>query len=120
MRCWDIQPYVSNPDNRLVRMYKNIRHDHEKLLLKCGWSQDGTKVGVGSSDKFVYVFDSLNTKLLYQLPGHNGAVTEVDFHPKEPIILSCGTDKQIYLGELAKLNSMFFLCHFQQHSKYIV
>ena len=34
-----------------------------------------------------------------QLPGHKGSVNEAVFHPKEPIIASCGSDKQIYLGE---------------------
>ena len=36
----------------------------------------------------------------YRLPGHNGAVTEVAFHPEEPIIGSCSSDKSIYLGEI--------------------
>jgi Prp8 binding protein len=39
--------------------------------------------------------------VLYKLPGHEGAVNEVTFHPKEPIIGSAGSDGKIYLGELA-------------------
>ena len=35
-----------------------------------------------------------------QLPGHSGCVNETVLHPKEPIIGSCGSDKQIYLGEI--------------------
>ena len=38
----------------------------------------------------------------YKLPGHNGSVNEVSFHPKEPIIASAGSDKKIYLGEIEK------------------
>ena len=37
--------------------------------------------------------------IVYKLPGHLGSVNDVDFHSVEPIILSCGSDKQIYLGE---------------------
>jgi Prp8 binding protein len=29
-------------------------------------------------------------------------VNEVSFHPNEPIIASCGSDKKIYLGEIEK------------------
>ena len=38
--------------------------------------------------------------MLALLPGHLGTVTEVAFHPKEPIIGSAGADRRIYLGEL--------------------
>ena len=30
-----------------------------------------------------------------------GSVNEVDFHPNEPVIGSAGSDKLIFLGELA-------------------
>ena len=39
----------------------------------------------GSSDRFVHVWDTTSRALLYKLPGHKGAVNEVQFHPKEPI-----------------------------------
>jgi len=32
--------------------------------------------------------------------GHTATVNEVDFHPTEPIIGSCSSDKKIYLGEI--------------------
>lgn len=35
-----------------------------------------------------------------QLPGHKGSVNEAVFHPKEPIIGSASSDKNIYLGEI--------------------
>jgi hypothetical protein len=31
--------------------------------------------------------------------GH-AIAAEVDFHSQEPIIMSCGSDKQIFLGEI--------------------
>ena len=48
----------------------------------------------------VYIWDAASRALLYQLPGHSGSVNETAFHPSEPIILSAGSDKQLYLGEL--------------------
>ena len=35
--------------------------------------------------RFVYVWDTVTKKILYKLPGHNGSVNDVDFHPSEPI-----------------------------------
>lgn len=38
----------------------------------------------------------------YKLPGHNGTVNELAFHPREAIIASCGSDGKIFLGEIEK------------------
>ena len=54
-------------------------------MLKVGWSADGSKVSAGSSDRFVYIWDTTSRRVLYKLPGHKGSVNEVCFHPKEPI-----------------------------------
>lgn len=99
--------------------------------------------------RFVYVWDTNSRRILYKLPGHDGSVNDVDFHPNELIceyiqfnlygsykfailetcnpfihwkeaynhsfkellltvcffvclslVMSCGSDKKIYLGEL--------------------
>ena len=76
------------------------QHTFERLLLRCDWSADGQQVTAGSSDRSVYIWDASTRKLLYKLPGHNGSVNEAVFHPKEPIIGSCSSDKTIFLGEL--------------------
>ena len=54
-------------------------------LLRCSWSPDGTKVSAGSADRFVYIWDTTSRRIVYKLPGHNGSVNDVVFHPKEPI-----------------------------------
>ena len=59
------------------------------------------QVTAGSADRMVYVWEVASRKLLYKLPGHSGSVNEAVFHPKEPIVASAGSDKQLYLGELA-------------------
>ena len=96
-----------------------VQHGHEKNLLKCSWSPDGQKVISGSSDRSAYVWDTTTSELLYQLPGHLGAVNEVSgalrtphprltllvrqvcYHPTEPIVGSCSSDKTMFLGEIA-------------------
>jgi len=58
-------------------------------------------IASGSADRMVYVWDTTSRDIKYKLPGHAGTVTEVDFHPKDPIIGSCGSDQKIFLGEIA-------------------
>ncbi|XP_057309670.1 U5 small nuclear ribonucleoprotein 40 kDa protein-like [Hydractinia symbiolongicarpus] len=98
VRIWDIRPFA--PVERCLKLFMGAHHNFEKNLLKCTWSPDGRYVASGSADRFVYVWDTVTRKILYKLPGHNGSVNDVDFHPDEPILMSCGSDRKIYLGEL--------------------
>lgn len=98
LRIWDMRPYA--PQNRCVKTFTGHQHNFEKNLLKCSWSADGSKVTAGSADRMVYIWDTTSRRILYKLPGHTGSVNECVFHPKEPIIGSCASDKQIYLGEI--------------------
>jgi Prp8 binding protein len=98
VRIWDVRPYA--PVTRLTTILDGAKHDMQKNMLRCSWSPDGTKVSAGSADRLVYVWDVQSRRLLYKLPGHAGSVNEVDFHPTEPILLSCSDDKKIYMGEI--------------------
>eukprot|EP00472_Partenskyella_glossopodia_P014788 CAMPEP_0197515142 /NCGR_PEP_ID=MMETSP1318-20131121/357_1 /TAXON_ID=552666 /ORGANISM="Partenskyella glossopodia, Strain RCC365" /LENGTH=360 /DNA_ID=CAMNT_0043063425 /DNA_START=39 /DNA_END=1121 /DNA_ORIENTATION=- len=98
MKMWDVRPYVSTA--RFTRQFVGHRHNMDKTLLKCSWNADASRVTAGSADRFVYVWDAQSGNILYKLPGHAGSVNEVQFHPKEPIIVSCSNDKKIYLGEI--------------------
>ncbi len=89
------------PTNRCVKVFTGHLHNFEKNLLRCDWAPDGARVTAGSADRMVSVWDFASQELLYRLPGHSGSVNEVVFHPKEPIVGSCSSDKTIYLGELA-------------------
>lgn len=98
LRIWDIRPYA--PTDRCVKIFNGHQHNFEKNLLRCAWSPDGSRISAGSSDRFVYIWDTTSRRILYKLPGHNGSVNDVDFHPTEPIILSASSDKTMYLGEI--------------------
>lgn len=97
---WDVRPFVTGP-SRCMKRFEGHQHNFEKLLLRCSWSPDGMRVASGSADQYVNIWDTTNSQLLYKLPGHKGSVNEVSFHPLAPIISSCGSDKNIYLGEIA-------------------
>jgi len=85
---------------RDVCVFEGHHHSFQQDLLRCSWSGDGTKVSCGSADCFVYIWDVPTKRILYKLPGHRASVNEVDFHPKEPVIASCSSDRIIFLGEI--------------------
>lgn len=103
LRMWDIRPFVKDgASGRMVKVFSGHSHNVDKNLLKCSWKPDGSMVAAGSSDAppHVYVWDADSGKVQYKLPGHKAAVNQVVFHPKEPIVGSCSSDRAIYLGEL--------------------
>ena len=54
----------------------------------------------GSADRFLNIWDTTSRNIVYKLPGHKGSINDVAFHPKEKIIVSCSSDKTLYLGEV--------------------
>ena len=98
LRIWDIRAYA--PEQRCTKVLQGITNGIDRSLLRANWSPDGAQVACGSSDRQVYIFDTLSGAIKHSLPGHNGTVTEVDFHPKQPIIVSASTDKRLFLGEV--------------------
>eukprot|EP01100_Stratorugosa_tubuloviscum_P009439 TRINITY_DN3970_c0_g3_i1.p1 TRINITY_DN3970_c0_g3~~TRINITY_DN3970_c0_g3_i1.p1 ORF type:complete len:355 (+),score=137.88 TRINITY_DN3970_c0_g3_i1:129-1193(+) len=98
VRAWDTKPFVATDRN--IKIFEGIQHNFEKHLHRCTWSPNGSMLAAGSSDRTVTIWDFESKNILYKLPGHQGAVIEVDFHPKEPIILSCSTDSTIFVGEI--------------------
>jgi WD40 repeat protein len=47
-------------------------NNFEQNLIRTAWSSDGERVGCGSADRNVYVWDVDSERLLYALPGHTG------------------------------------------------
>ncbi|KAI8381094.1 WD40-repeat-containing domain protein [Radiomyces spectabilis] len=95
---WDVKPFA--PADRRVKVFEGAPHGFEKNLIKPCWSTDGNQIACGSADRSVVIWEVSSGKILYKLPGHKGCVNDVDWHPKEPIILSCSTDKTMFMGEV--------------------
>ncbi|EDQ85719.1 uncharacterized protein MONBRDRAFT_11616 [Monosiga brevicollis MX1] len=86
VRIWDIQPFAQG--SRLQTTLSGAQHNYEKNLLRVAWAPDNRHVAAGSADRNMYVWNSLEQKLLYCLPGHKSSVNDVAFHPKEPIVMA--------------------------------
>lgn len=98
VKVWDVRPYATS--DRCVKTLHGHSHNFEKNLLRVAWSPAGDLVSAGSADKFLYIWDFESGKINYKLPGHNGSINDVAFHPSEEIIASASSDKKIYLGEI--------------------
>ncbi|KAJ2917517.1 hypothetical protein MD484_g2897, partial [Candolleomyces efflorescens] len=97
----DVRPFSSSA-NRIHRTLHGAPAGFENTLLRGAWSREdgGRRVAVGGADRMVCIWEVESSKLLYKLPGHKGTVTSVDFHPKEPIILTGSKDGTMLLGEI--------------------
>jgi len=98
MRLYDIKPFSKG--DRCKKIFYGHSHGIDKNLLRCSWNPNGNYVSSGSSDHQVYVWDVNTTNIIYKLSGHKSTVNEVNFHPKESVIVSCSSDKTVYLGEI--------------------
>ncbi len=98
LRTWDLRPYA--PEGRGLKVLRGHSHGFEKNLLRCAWSPDCRHLTCGSADRHVNVWRHDTGELVYRLPGHLGSVNEAVFHPSEPIVGSCSSDRRVYLGEL--------------------
>ncbi|KAJ7127631.1 U5 snRNP complex subunit [Mycena epipterygia] len=97
----DVRPFSPSP-TRVHRVLVGAPAGFEHTLLRAAWSRSdgGARVAVGGADRMVCVWDVESARVVYKLPGHKGTVTAVDFHPKEPIILTGSKDGTMLLGEL--------------------
>lgn len=83
-RTWDVRPFA--PVDRAVRTFAGAPVGVERNLVRASWDAGGEKVGVGSGDGSVCVWESRSGNLIYKLPGHRGTVNDVQFSPgTEPI-----------------------------------
>ncbi|KAI9145424.1 WD40-repeat-containing domain protein [Paraphysoderma sedebokerense] len=98
VKIWDVKPFAVA--DRCLKSFEGAPHDYSKQLIRPCWSPSGRYVACGSADRSVVVWDTVNRQILYKLPGHKGVVTEVDWHPKEAVIVSSSMDRTMFLGEL--------------------
>ena len=83
-RTWDIRPFA--PVDRSLKTFVGAPVGIEKNLVRASWDSKGERVGVGSGDGSVCIWETRTAKLIYKLPGHRGTVNDMRFAPgDEPI-----------------------------------
>ncbi|KAI8806650.1 WD40-repeat-containing domain protein [Cladochytrium replicatum] len=99
VRIWDVKPFAAS-GTRMLKSFEGATQGFEHNLIRPCWSNDGEYVACGSGDRSVVVWEVTARRIVYKLPGHKGCVNDVDWHPSEPILMSCSSDKTLFLGEL--------------------
>lgn len=102
LRVFSIQAVYEGRD-RLMSCVRGGLETKEIVPSRVVFSPNGKYVMCGSSDKMLKIWDVENVQdmlIKYELPGHRGAVTGVDFHPELPIVVSGSTDGTLIMGEL--------------------
>nr|ODN86261.1 Prp8 binding protein [Cryptococcus depauperatus CBS 7841] len=102
---YDVRPFSSDP-MRIYRSLTGAPAGFEQSLIKCSWSKwdGGQYIAAGGGDRTVTVWNVEDGRVGWKLPGHKGTVIGVDFHPREPIILTGSKDTNMLLGELDAQN----------------
>ncbi|RKP00694.1 hypothetical protein CXG81DRAFT_12925 [Caulochytrium protostelioides] len=108
-RVWDLRPFCPHP-SRLEHVLPGARQGPEHQLFRPCWSgrvedpalgaTSAAYVAAGTADRTAMVWDAASTRLLYALPGHQGPVVAVDWHPTEPVLATASTDRTVILGEI--------------------
>ncbi|KAL9634182.1 MAG: hypothetical protein Q9164_004246 [Protoblastenia rupestris] len=83
-KTWDIRPFA--PVDRSIRTFAGAPVGVERNLVRASWDVKGEKLGIGSGDGSVCVWENRSGNLIYKLPGHKGTVNDMRFSPgTEPI-----------------------------------
>jgi WD40 repeat protein len=84
LRLWHTQ------QSRTRRTRKQFWHPNKAILLDVSFSCDGNLVAAGGTDNEVQIWDE-DGRLRQALPGHNGWIMSVVFHPKNPSLVATGS-----------------------------
>eukprot|EP01116_Phalansterium_solitarium_P008943 TRINITY_DN22912_c0_g1_i1.p1 TRINITY_DN22912_c0_g1~~TRINITY_DN22912_c0_g1_i1.p1 ORF type:complete len:299 (+),score=93.70 TRINITY_DN22912_c0_g1_i1:64-960(+) len=79
----------------LLNEYKG--HKNSDFKIDSAFSHDDAYVLSGSETGIVSIWDLVDAKVVASLRGHAGAILSLDYHPKEPAVLSTSVDGTIRL-----------------------
>jgi Prp8 binding protein len=106
---WDARLGTLEPQHERFRREfvlvggKKPPRNSASLLLRAVVSQGRAQpqwLAAGSGANTLNIWAADSGALEYSLPGHQGAILDVDFSPIEPVVASASLDKTIFLGEL--------------------
>jgi WD40 repeat protein len=67
------------------------------IIWSVAFSPDGKQLAVGNAEGKIDLFGVGDGKLIRSMPGHGSAVTALQFHPREPLLLSASKDRTLRL-----------------------
>ncbi|KAL2245382.1 WD repeat-containing protein 25 [Sesamum indicum] len=109
IRCHPLEPYFIAQSNgnyiaifstrspfKLDKYKRYESHGVYGFPIKCNFSLDGRILASGSSDGFIYFYNSKTSKLLKKVKAYNQACIDVVFHPTLPnVVASCSWNGEV-------------------------
>lgn len=88
--------FSTKPPFGLDKYRRYEGHSVSGFPIKCSFSLDGEKVITGSSDGYIYVYDSKSCELIRRIKVYDGACIDVVFHPIMPnVVASCSWSGEV-------------------------
>jgi WD40 repeat protein len=92
VRLWNIATPSAQP---------RVLHGHDREVMCVAFSADGMRLASGGKDRTIIVWDVRTGERLFTLPGHDGEIAALGFHPTDNRRLaSAGSDKLVKLWDL--------------------
>ncbi|KAD4386002.1 hypothetical protein E3N88_26171 [Mikania micrantha] len=92
--------FSSKPPFRLDKYKRYESHGVSGFPIKCNFSPDGNKLATGSSDGYIYFYDTKTCHLIKKIKAYEQTCIDVAFHPIiSNIIASCGWNGAISIFE---------------------
>lgn len=113
IRCHPFDPYFiaqsngnyiaifsAKPPFKLDKYKRYESHVVSGFPIKCNFSLDGEKLASGSSDGYIYLYNSKSSELVKKVKAYEQACVDVVFHPLMPnVIASCSWNGDISVFE---------------------
>ncbi|KAF3661037.1 putative histidinol-phosphate aminotransferase, chloroplastic-like [Capsicum annuum] len=88
--------FSTKPPFGLDKYWRYEGHSVSGFPIKCNFSLDGEKVISGSSDGYIYVYDSKSCKIIRKIKVYDEACVDAVFHPVlSNIVASCSWSGQV-------------------------
>jgi WD40 repeat protein len=98
VRVWDVAS-----GNKVRDVKAEVKVDPKALppdpdiVWSVAFSPDGKQLAVGTAEGKIDLFGLGDGKLIRSMPGHGSSVTALQFHPREPLLMSASKDRTLRL-----------------------
>ena len=101
----DNQIHSWKAESKIAKQSFEVPAGHKVECIRL--SPDDKHFATCGNNSDIRVWSRMTGKIMYSLNGHKGKVTSLDYHPKEPLMVSVGADKQVILWDLNSKKPIF-------------
>ena len=92
--CWHVES---------GEMTFRVNYSADESILAARFSPDGNYIAIAGDSERIYLLDSNDGSLIFELAGHSDSVWSIGFSPDSSMLVSGGRDKTVKVWELVQL-----------------